>query len=50
MVTLENNRVNYEEASTKRLYWHLVSTIIERPTSENKWKEKLDFIITEEMW
>ena len=50
MVTCGKARVNYEEMNTKRLYWHLVSAISERPTSENKWAEKLDFIITEDMW
>jgi hypothetical protein len=50
MVKLGKKLVNYEELDTKRLYWHLVSNKCERPTSENKWKEKLDFIITEEMW
>jgi hypothetical protein len=50
MVTCGKTRVNYEAIDTKTLYWHLVSNISERPTSENKWAEKLDFVITEEMW
>jgi hypothetical protein len=49
-LTLQKIRIHYEEASTKSLYWHLVSNISERPSSERKWNEKLDFIITEEMW
>jgi hypothetical protein len=50
MVVCGKTRVNHEAINTKTLYWHLVSTKSERPTSENKWAEKLEFIITEEMW
>jgi hypothetical protein len=49
-ITCDKKRVSHNEINTKILYWHLVSTINERPTSENKWKEKLEFIITKEMW
>jgi exonuclease III len=49
-IELDNIRVHLEEASTKRLYWHLVSKISERPTSEKKWNEKIEFTITDEMW
>ena len=36
---------NIEGVSTKQLYWHLIDNISLRPTSENKWNQKLDFII-----
>jgi hypothetical protein len=39
-----------KEISTKEIYWHLVETISKRPTSENKWNEKLPFIIDNDMW
>jgi len=38
------------DITTKDLYWHLVSKVCERPTSESKWIEKLSFEITPEMW
>jgi hypothetical protein len=36
--------------TTKEVYWYLVQNITHRPTSENKWNEKLPFIIDEDMW
>ena len=41
---------NIEDVSTKQVYWHLLSGISQRPTSEKKWNEKLDFEIDELMW
>ena len=38
------------EIITKDIYWHLVGNLSQRPTSEQKWTEKLPFIIDEDMW
>ena len=39
-----------EEVKIKQIYWHLVSTINQRATSEKKWNEKIEFEIDEPMW
>ena len=49
-VTNGEIKTNVEGISTKLLYWHLLSSVAQRPTSENKWNEKLDFVIDEPMW
>ena len=49
-VHIQNDTPNIEGVSTKQLYWHLVDNISLRPTIENKWNQKLDFIINEPMW
>ena len=50
VVTSEDRQINVEETNTKRLYWHLANHVAQRPTSKNKWNEKLDFVIDESMW
>jgi exonuclease III len=50
VIHLNNRRLKIEEVDTKEVYWHLISTINERPTSQSKWNEKLDFLIDEPMW
>ena len=36
--------------SAKDIYWHLLSDITTRPTSEDKWREKTDLDLSEEEW
>jgi hypothetical protein len=36
------------DIKTKDIYWHLLADIMERPTSEDKWREKTDLELTEE--
>jgi hypothetical protein len=50
IVNMQGNRKKFDEVSTKDVYLHLVSILCQRPTSENKWGEKLTFEVTEEMW
>jgi predicted Zn-ribbon and HTH transcriptional regulator len=38
------------DIDTKDIYWHLMTEITEQPTSENKWQEKTDLELTEEVW
>jgi hypothetical protein len=45
-----DRQVDVEEITTKGLYWHLAIQMAQRPTSENKWNEKLNFVIDESMW
>jgi hypothetical protein len=37
-----------DDIKTKDIYWHLLTDIVERPTSEDKWREKTDLELTEE--
>jgi hypothetical protein len=32
------------------VYWELLTEVVERPTSENKWIEKPDLALTEAEW
>jgi hypothetical protein len=49
-LTIDNMTRKLIELSTKQIYWHLVSTLCHRPTSETKWNEKLNFHIDQDMW
>jgi exonuclease III len=49
---IEIDHINYklEDINTNQVYWRLLSSLSLRPTSEEKWKEKLNFTIDENMW
>ena len=50
IIKIEDKFCNIEGVTTRELYWHLLSTICKRPTSESKWNEKLNFEIDENMF
>jgi hypothetical protein len=50
VVTMQGKFQTLEETKTKQIYWHFVEMTSQRPTSENKWNEKIDFVIDEDMW
>jgi hypothetical protein len=50
IVNINKNKHNLDDISTNDLYWHFVSTFSQRPTSEKKWNEKLEFEIDENMF
>jgi hypothetical protein len=49
-VIIEDKKKQLIECSTKEVYWHYVSKIAERPTSENTWEEKVGLGFTNEQW
>jgi hypothetical protein len=49
-VSIQENNYNVKEVNTKQLYWHQIRKISKRPTSEDKWNQKLEFVIDEPMW
>jgi hypothetical protein len=48
---IQIDQISYqtEDINTKQVYWRLLSNLSQRPTSENKWQDKLNFSINEEM-
>ena len=49
-IIIENNNRRITELNTREIYWHLLSKIAERPTSEAKWQEKTDLDLDYEEW
>jgi hypothetical protein len=49
-VRIGGKTANIEEISTRQLYWHFVTLVSSRPTSEAKWNQKVEFEIDEAMW
>ena len=49
-VKIGGKSANIEEISTRELYWNFVTLVSNRPTSEAKWNQKIDFEIDEAMW
>ena len=49
-IYINKSEKQLNETDTRELYWYLIQTISNRPTSETKWLEKLNFIIDEPMW
>ena len=38
------------EIKTKDTYWHLLTEVTKRPTSEYKWREKTELQLTNKEW
>ena len=49
-VYINKQRKKLEEVSTKDIYLHLIEQIAKRPTSENKWQEKVRLNFDDNMW
>jgi hypothetical protein len=49
-IYLKEQGKNIDEISTKDIYWHLISQIAQRPTSERKWREKAQLDLKNEEW
>jgi hypothetical protein len=47
-IAINNTMKHISETNTKDIYWHLLTDITKRPTSEKKWREKTDLDLSDE--
>jgi hypothetical protein len=49
-ISINKHKKTIEEINTKDIYWHLISEIAKRPTSETKWRDKALIDLNSDDW